>query len=66
MAPSIHAADEVRDWLWPLTTAQLRFLAGLAGVSFSWLVKFRLGFIANPGIDTVRAFVPHIEAALSA
>jgi hypothetical protein len=61
---SCPSIEEIQAALWPLTTAQLMWLAAKCGVGFSTLVKIRLGFILNPRIETVRAFSPHIKAAL--
>lgn len=55
--------EEVRAALAALDPAQLQRLAVLSGVPFHTLRKVASGETASPGIATVHAFAPHIEAA---
>lgn len=63
MKSTIPASPEVRSALKALTYEQLARLATLADVGFGTLVKIRSGTTKNPGIDTVRKFLPHLRAA---
>lgn len=62
----IPAISVVRDALAALTMKQLERLALLSGVPMTTIYKIRLGDTENPGIETVRKFVPHINAAAQA
>jgi len=62
----IPAISVVRDALAALTMKQLERLAVLSGVPMTTIYKIRLGDTENPGIETVRKFVPHITAAAQA
>lgn len=64
MDTAIPSAAQIRDLLAPMRHGPLQRLAKLSGVPFNTLVKIRDGETKNPGIETVRAFLPHIEAAL--
>jgi len=55
--------EAVRQALAPLTLRQLDKLQELSGVPATTVYKIKQGETANPGIDTVRKFLPHIEAA---
>ena len=55
--------EHVRAALARLTIKQLGRLAALSDVPASTIYKIRSGATANPGIETVRAFLPHIAAA---
>ena len=44
----------------PLGHARLQALALASGVPFTTLWKVRSGETANPGIETVRKFLPHL------
>ena len=44
-----------------LSLTELDRLAGLSGVPLSTLTKIRYGQTANPGIETVRLFMPHLQ-----
>jgi predicted transcriptional regulator len=63
MDATIPAAVEVQATLKALSHSQMQELARLADVPFTTLWKVRSGETANPGIETVRKFVPHIEQA---
>lgn len=45
-----------------LSQAALHALAEKSGVSFHVLVKIRLGYTPNPGIETVRKFYSLVSA----
>jgi hypothetical protein len=64
MNTEIPSAEQVRQALEPLTMAQLDRLAELSGVPAPTLTKIKYGQTEKPGLDTVRAFLGHIEAAL--
>lgn len=63
MNDAIPSAADVRAALLPLTLRQIERLSGLSGVPATTIYKVRLGETANPGIETVRKFLPHIDAA---
>ena len=63
MVKQIPSASDVRQALGPLTHAQLTRLADLSQVPFGTLWKVRNGVTKNPGIDTVRKFLPHVGRA---
>jgi hypothetical protein len=56
----------VRAALAPLTLKQLDVLEELSGVPATTIYKIKRGETANPGLETVRQFVQHIEQAASA
>lgn len=60
---SVPSADEVRAALELLTLRQLNLLATLSGVPFTTIYKVKRGETSNPGIETVRKFLPHIKVA---
>ncbi len=62
----IPTASVVAERLGPLNYAQLDELASLSGVPFHTLRKIRDGETANPRIDTVGKFWPHIDAVAKA
>ena len=59
----IPSAAEIARRLAPMKASQLQRLAELSGVPFHTLLKIKRGDTENPGIETVRKFAPHIEAA---
>lgn len=59
----ITSAEEVRAALAPLNLRQLGRLAELSGVPMHTIYKIKRGETANPGLETVRAILPHIEAS---
>lgn len=61
--PTVAAIREALD---PLTIAQLTALAETSGVPFTTLYKIKLGDTKNPGIETVRKFLPHLTALATA
>lgn len=66
MASSIPSVDEVRRCLKALGHSQLQALARLSGVPFTTLWKVRNGETENPGLETVRKFMPFLSAAREA
>jgi len=64
METTIPSAESVRVALAPLTLKQLERLAELSTVPVSTIYKIKLGTTVNPGVETVRLFLPHIEEAL--
>ena len=60
---TIPSSDAVREALQPLSRQQLIRLAGLSGVPFTTLQKIARGETADPRLDTVRSFMPHVAAA---
>jgi hypothetical protein len=63
MQPPIPSAEEIRAALAPLTLKQLDYLADLSGVPVTTIYKIKLAETANPGIETVRKFLPHVARA---
>lgn len=59
----LPSPEEVSGRLQPLAYPQLHELSRLSGVPFTTLLKVRSGETSNPGLATVRAFLPHVEAA---
>ena len=62
MDAKIPSASEIGASLQRLSHAQLRQLAAGSGVPYPTLCKIRQGFTPNPGIETVRKFMPHLAA----
>ena len=58
----LMSADDVREALEALTQRQLERLSAASGVPLSTLGKIRRGDTLNPGIETVRLFMPHITS----
>lgn len=52
----------IRASLMALGHAQMQALAAVSGVPFTTLWKIRSAETRNPGIETVRQFLPHINA----
>lgn len=57
----IPSTDQIRAQLSALSLAQVERLAEASGVPQSTLIKIRYGQTANPGIETVRLFLPHLS-----
>lgn len=64
MDMNIPGIEEVRAKLAPLTLKQIDRLAAVSGVPATTIYKIKLGDTSNPGIETVRKFLPHIADAL--
>lgn len=62
MNSSIPTAAEVQAQLMRLGHAQMHELSRLSGVPFTTLWKVRAGDTTNPGLETVRKFMPHVKA----
>lgn len=63
METSLASADDVRAALEPLTLKQIERLAVLSGVPATTIYKIKRGETSNPGIETVRKFMPLIGEA---
>jgi hypothetical protein len=63
MVTSIPSAAEVRLRLEKLPHAELKGLACASAVPFTTLWKIRSGETRNPGIETVRQFLPLLTPA---
>lgn len=59
----IPSAETVRAELAPLSLKQLEKLAELSGVPFTTIYKIKRGETQNPGIETLRQFLPHVAVA---
>lgn len=57
------SAEQVQAALAPLSLKQVDRLAELSGVPATTIYKIKRGETENPGIETVRKFMPHIKAA---
>jgi len=62
MNTSLPSAAEVRAALVPLSRQQILRLSALSGVPFTTVQKVQRGETADPRLDTVRAFLPHLAA----
>ena len=62
MAINVPTVAMVRNRLRKLSQKQLKELSSDSGVPFGTLMKIRTGSTTNPGIETVRAFWPLIDA----
>ena len=63
MNTPLLSAEQVQAALAPLSLKQVDRLAELSGVPATTIYKIKRGETENPGIETVRKFLPHIEAA---
>jgi transcriptional regulator with XRE-family HTH domain len=61
MATQIPSLRLIKRRLAGYTMDELQQLAEDSGVAFSTLLKIKLGPTKNPGIETVRAFWPHLK-----
>lgn len=61
--PSI---DDVRLSLSTLNLKQLEALAIASGVPFTTIYKIKRGETENPGLETLRKFMPHVAAIVAA
>lgn len=62
MSSNIPTAADVRAALQALGHAQLLKLSAASGVSLTTLWNIRSGDRPNPGIETVRKFMPFVAA----
>lgn len=60
---SVPSAADVQAELRPLTRAQLQQLGAAAEVPWTTIDKIRRGETRDPGIETVRRFLPLVDAA---
>lgn len=63
MHTNIPSSQELRELLAPLRTADLRRISQASGVPFGTLWKVRSGETENPGIETVRLFLAHLNVS---
>jgi hypothetical protein len=66
MKEKIPSAEQVRERLQTLRYGQVEKLAAISGVPVTTLWKVRSGDTENPGLDTVRKFIDHINAVKAA
>lgn len=62
----IPSIEVVRSRLHELNLRQLARLSELSGVPPTTIYKIQRGETENPGIETVRKFLPHIESVREA
>lgn len=58
MNSPIPSAEHVAEQLRPLRMSALRDLAAKSGVPYRTLINIRSGVTTNPGLETVRKFLP--------
>ena len=63
MLDQIPTVEAVRAALSAMSLRQIDRLSDLSGVPAPTIAKIRRGETENPGIETVRKFAPHINAA---
>lgn len=61
MHPVLLGAEEVKQALAALSLRQLDRLAELSGVPVATIYKIKRGETSNPGIETVRKFMPYVD-----
>lgn len=64
MEPSIPSVESIRSALAPLNLRELDRLAELSGVPATTIYKIKRGETENPGIETLRKFMPHIKTVM--
>jgi predicted transcriptional regulator len=64
MNTQIPSTEDVRLILEKLSMQQLRALSDASGVPWTTIYKIKLGNTPNPGIETVRLFLPHLSAVV--
>lgn len=64
MSDKIPSTETVRGLLQRLRLAEMDRIAVLSGVPFATLMKIRTGQTMNPGIETVRKFMPLLERSV--
>lgn len=62
---TLPSAEQVRAALAPFNLKQLEALAEVSGIPFTTLYKIAKGKTDNPGIETLRKFVPYIGQVLA-
>ena len=63
MNNDIPSVRQVQEALKRLTLRQIDTLSALSGVPAPTIAKIRYGVSENPGIETIRKFMPHIAKA---
>lgn len=63
MHTQIPPISDVQQKLKSLGHAEMHELSRASGVPFTTLWKIRDGVTKNPGIETVRVFLPHIDSS---
>jgi hypothetical protein len=64
MKATIPSSLEVRAQLEMLGYGEVQALVSASGVPFTTLWKIREGETVNPGLETVRKFLPHLRRAI--
>lgn len=55
--------SEVKSWLLSLKGKEITNLSVVSGVGESSIWKIRLGYVTNPGIETVAALATHMPVS---
>ena len=63
MNTELPSIGEIQALLRPLHHRAMQLLARLSGVPFPTLWKIKDGTTRNPGVETVRRFLPHVAKA---
>lgn len=63
MVAIVPSASDVRAALLPLTLKQIVRLSQLSGVPWTTIYKIQRQETRDPGIETVRRFLPYIDTA---
>jgi len=66
MEPLPPSAEDVRALLAPFTMRQIFVLAAMSGVSWTTIYKIKRNETRNPGVETLRRFMPYVANALAA
>lgn len=61
----IPSIEQIREALQPLTLKQLEELERLSGVPATTIYKIKRGETANPGVETIGRFLPHVSSVLA-
>lgn len=61
MEPIIPSAEAVREALFGLTLKQVDAVAEQSGVPASTIYKIKRGETKNPGVETLRKFMPYVR-----
>jgi hypothetical protein len=64
MEQPIPSAEEIRAVLAPLSMKQLDELGRLSGVPATTIYKIKRGETENPGVETLRKFMPFVAQLL--
>ncbi len=60
MKERLPSTKQVRAMLRPLTLLQVQEVGRSSGVPWTTIYKIKRGETTNPGMDTVRKFLPHL------